>query len=153
MKWGSRQGVLLRAALGAAVVSSVVVGGPARAYCRETVYVDVYEVEVTPERDRYRIGDTAVIEGRVTRTDTGAPVAAADFVVYIPPTRKGFVYTWGKTDAQGHAVVKMKLKRRDVETGPAKIVGRAYQERADATCAQVVEFGETHVPRAFVIEE
>ena len=154
MKLGSKHHLFPRIALCAALVSGMVVAGGATALadCQETIYVDAYEVELEPRRDTYRIGQTALIEGTVTRTDTGAPVAGADFFVYIPPTRKGFVFGWAESDAAGHALLRMKLKRGEVNTGPAKIVGRAQQQRADATCARVVEYGELHLERAFTIE-
>lgn len=155
MELGSKRRLFVRIALSAVFVSGLLVAGgnTALADCQETVYVDAYDLELEPRRDSYRLGQTAVFDGKVTRRDTGGPVAAADFFVYIPPSRKGFVFSWAKSDAAGEAVLRMKLKRSDVETGPAKIVGRAQQERADATCAQVVEYGEIRLDRAFVIEE
>lgn len=155
MELGSKGRLFVRIALCASLVSGLLVagGGTALANCQETVYVDSYEVELEPRRDTYRVGQTAVFDGNVTRSDTGAPVAAADFFVYIPPNRHGFVYGWAATDADGNAVLRMKLKRSEVGTGPATVVGRAQQERADATCANVVEFGEIRLDRAFVIEE
>lgn len=155
MKLGSKRRLFSRIALCAALVSGMVVvsgGASALAHCGETIYVDAYEVELEPRRDTYRVGETALIEGTVTRSDTGAPVVDADFFVYIPPTRKGFVFGWAKSDASGQALLRMKLKRGDVNTGPAKIVGRAQQERADATCARVVEYGELQMERAFTIK-
>ena len=155
MRLGSKHRIFVRVALSAALVSGLVVAGgtTALADCQETIYVDAYVVELEPRRDTYRVGQTAVFDGTVTRRDTGAPVPAADFFVYIPPSRHGFVYGWATTDDSGQAVLRMKLERGEVATGPAKIVGRAQEEKADATCARVVEFGEVQVPRAFVIEE
>ena len=154
MGLGLNRRIFVRIALCAALVTGMVVAGGASALadCGETFYVDAYDVLLEPQRDTYRVGQTAVIEGTVTRSDTGQPVAGADFFVYIPPTRKGFVFGWAKSDAAGHALLRMKLKRGDVNTGPAKIAGRAQQERADATCAQVVEYGEQHLERAFTIK-
>lgn len=155
MELGSNRRLFWRIALCGALVSGLVVtgGGAALADCRETIYVDAYDVVIEPRRDSYRVGQTAVIDGTVTRTDTGAPVADADFFVYIPPTRNSFVYAWSKSDADGNVTLRMKLKKGHVRTGPTKLVGRSQEERADATCAQVVEFGETHLERAFVIQE
>lgn len=155
MELGSKRRLVVRLTLCAALVSGLVVAGGATALadCQETVYVDSYVVELEPRRDAYRVGQTAVFDGKVTRSDTGAPVQAADFFVYIPPTRHGFVYGWAATDASGNAVLRMKLKRSEVGTGPVTVVGRAQQERADATCANVVEYGEIRLDRAFVIEE
>ena len=155
MELGSKRGLFVRVALSAALVSGLVVAGGATALadCRETIYVDAYVVELAPRRDSYRVGQRAVFDGRVTRRDTGAPVDAADFFVYIPPTRGRFVFTWAETDATGAAVLRMKLKRGEVEPGPANVVGRAQQQRADATCADVVEYGEVRLDHAFVIEE
>jgi hypothetical protein len=155
MNPGSKRRLLVRIVLSAVMVSGLVAAGgtTALAECRETVYVDAYVVEVEPRRRVYRIGQTAVFDGKVTRRDTGAPVEAADFFVYIPPTRTGFVFSWARTDAAGEAILRMKLKRSHVETGPSKVVGRGQQERANATCVQVVEYGEIRLDRAFVIEE
>lgn len=147
--------LFVRIALCGVLVSGLVAAGgsTALADCQETIYVDAYEVHLEPQRDTYRVGDTAVVEGIVTRTDTGEPVAGADFYVYIPPTQgRGFVFGWAESDLNGHAVMRMKLKKGDVKTGPAKIVGRAQEERADATCANVVEYGEAHYDRAFTIK-
>lgn len=150
----SNRRLFVRIGLCAALVTGVLVTGNAVAFadCGETIYVDAYDVQLQPRRDSYRVGDTAVIEGTVTRTDTGEPVAGADFFVYIPPT-KGFVYGWAESDLTGHAVIRMKLKKGEVRTGPTKIIGRAQQQRADATCAQIVEYGELHYDRAFVIRD
>lgn len=154
MGLGSSSRLFVRIALCAALVSGLLVAGgtSALADCQETIYVDAYTLELEPRRDSYRVGETAVIDGTVTRTETGEPVAGADFFVYFPPSRKGFVYGWATSDLNGEAVLKMKLKRGDVETGPAKIIGRAQQERADATCARVVEYGELHYDDAFVVK-
>lgn len=154
MKNRSDRRLFSRVALCAALVSGLVFAGGATALadCQETIYVDAYEITLDPRRDVYRVGDTAVVDGTVTRTDTGEPVAGADFFVYIPPTRKGFVFGWAESDLSGQAVLRMKLEKDEVQTGPAKIVGRAQQERADATCARVVEYGELHYERAFVIK-
>ncbi|MDQ4126043.1 MAG: hypothetical protein M3134_10680 [Actinomycetota bacterium] len=155
MELGSKRRLFVRIALCVALVSGLSIAGGATALadCQETVYVDSYVVELEPRRETYRVGQTAVFDGKVTRSDTGAPVGAADFFVYIPPTRHGFVYGWAATDADGEAVLRMKLKRSEVGTGPAKVVGRAQKERADATCARVVEYGEVQLDRAFMIEE
>ncbi|HEX2294075.1 MAG TPA: hypothetical protein VHN37_02070 [Actinomycetota bacterium] len=155
MRPEAKHRLFVRIALSAALVAGTFVAGSSAALadCGETVYVDAYDVELEPRRKTYRIGDTAVFDGAVTRTDTGMPVSEASFFVYIPPTRKGFVVGWSKTDGDGEAVLKMKLRKGDVETGPATVVGRAQQERADATCAQVVEYGEIELQPAFRIKK
>lgn len=155
MKLRSQRRLFFRIGLCAALVSGLMVAGGATALadCQETIYVDAYEVALEPRSDRYRIGQTALIDGTVTRSDTGEPVSGADFFVYIPPTRHGFVYGWAESDSSGNVLLRMKLKRSEVRTGPAKIIGRAQEQRADAQCAQIVEYGELHLERAFVIEE
>lgn len=149
----SNRRVFFRIALCAALVSGALVTGGATALadCQEQIYVDAYDVQLEPRRDAYRVGDTALIDGTVTRKDTGAPVSGVDFFVYIPPSRHGFVYGWTQTDSSGNALLRMKLKRGEVATGATKIVGRAQEERADATCAQIIEYGELHLDRAFSI--
>lgn len=143
-----------RIVLGGALVAGMLVAGGTSALAEcETVWVDAYDVEMQTDRTSYRVGESALIAASVTRTDTGAPVAGADFVAYVMGKRSGFVYTWGTTDADGRALVKLKLKKGEIELGPAKLVGRGWSETAaDTACASVVEFGEQQVRNAFVVK-
>ena len=135
----------------AALASSVVVVGsaPASADC-ESIWVEAYEVELEIGRKVYRIGETARVEGTVTRADTGAPVAGADFVAILP-FKKSMVIDVERTDSSGHAVAKLRLKRKYVRPGPARLWAVAYDKVADTTCAEVLEYGEKRLRKACVI--
>lgn len=153
MKVVSNRRLSLRVALCAALVSGLVVtgGSSALADC-EAVWVDVYEVQVEVGRATYRVGDTAVVDATVTRSDTGAPVADANFVAIVSGPRKGWAFGWNKTDADGRATARMKLKKGEVTPGPMDLRAVAYEETADTTCAQVYEYGETEIDEAFVVK-
>ena len=137
----------------AALVSGLVVAGGSSALADcETVWVEVYDVQVGVDRSTYRLGDTVTVDATVTRSDTGAPVANTDFVAIATGRRDGWVFGWNKTDAQGHVIARMKLKKDEVETGPMDLRAVALQETADAaSCAQVYEYGETKIKKAFVV--
>ncbi len=143
----------LRIVLCAALVGGIVAasGSTALAEC-ETVWVPAYDVELDVRRAAYRLGDTAVIDVTVTRTDTGVAVDRAAAIVYIPPTGDTFVFGGAYTDDSGHAVVRLKLKKKEVRPGPVTIVGRGQKQAADAaSCAQVMEYGEKRLEDAFVV--
>ena len=153
MKPGSKR-LFFRIGPCAALVSglSIAGGSSALAAC-ETVWVDVYDVGVEVGRAEYRIGDTAIVEATVTRRDTGAPVEDADFAAIATGARKGWVFGWDRTDDQGHATARIKLKKDAVRPGPMDLRAVALEQTADAaSCAQVYEYGETEVDEAFVVK-
>jgi hypothetical protein len=142
----------LRIGLCVAVMAGLLAGGaaPASADC-ESIWVEAYTVKLDVGRKVYRVGDTARVEGTVTRTQTGAPVAGAKFVAIVP-FEDAMLVNMKKTDAAGRAEAELKLKRRAVELGPARLHAIAYYEVADTTCASVVEYGEKKLRKAFVIK-
>ena len=154
MKVGSKRRLTLRAGLCAALVSGLVVSGGSSALADcETVWVEVYDVQVDVGRSKYHLGDTVVVDATVTRSDSGAPVADAEFVAVATGARKGWVFGWNRTDAQGHATARMKLKKDQVKPGPMDLRAVAFEETADAaSCAQVYEYGEKKVKKAFVVK-
>ena len=145
----------LRIGLCAALVSGLLIAGGSSALAAcETVWVDVYDVQVEVGRSTYRLGETAVVDAVVTRTETGDPVAGADFVVIATGARKGWVFGWDETDAEGRATARLKLKKKTFRPGPIDLRAVAMEQRADAaSCAQVYEYGETIVENAFVVKE
>lgn len=153
MKRGWKQGLWARVALCAALVAGLVAAGGATASAAcESVWIEAYDVDVEVERRKYSVGDTVGVHGTVTRKDTGAPVGGAWFVVIVP-FRKTLLIEYSETDAAGRADVGIKLSKGDVEPGWAKLRAVAYYEVADvASCAQVTEYGEKRLRRAFFIE-
>lgn len=143
-----------RIAMSAALVGGLVAGAdPVALAACETVYVPAFDVRLDPRRDTYRLGETALVDVTVTRTDTGTPVADAPTIVYIRPNRDGFVFGGAYTDDSGEAVVRLKLKKKVVRPGPATIHARSEKGTSDPTsCAEVVEFGEARRPNAFVVK-
>lgn len=154
MKVGTKRRLSFRIGLCAALVSGVVVaGGPAAlADCAETVWVETYEVQVEAERDVYRAGETARLDATVVHQDTRAPIEGATFVAYVSNLKKGWLYGFGKTDADGHTSARLKLRKKSVRPGPVEVRSIAYKMSVDATCAQLVEFGERTLKRAFVVK-
>jgi hypothetical protein len=148
----SKLHVAPRIALCAAVLSGILVTGatPASAEC-ETIWVEAYTVTLDVGRRVYRVGDTARVEAKVTRNDTGAPVAGATFAALVP-FRKTMLVDVDETNAAGRAVAELKLKKKSVRPGPARLYSIAYYEVADATCARLVEYGEKKLRKAFVIK-
>lgn len=117
----------------------------------ETVTAPTYEVSLEVGRRTYRVGDTARVEATVTRIETGTPVEDIPFFAIVP-FRKAMVLDYEMTDASGHAVVELELRRRYVRLGPARLIGIAHDEVAGTTCATVVEHGEKRIRNAFVIK-
>ena len=144
--------VPLRLALCGALVSGVLAGSaaPVSAAC-ETVWVKAYDVDLEIERKVYRVGDTARVEATVTRKDTGAPVASANFWAALL-FEDSMVFDFDETDTSGLAVTDLKLKKKHVELGPARLLALAVFEVADAQCAALVEYGEKRMRKAFVIK-
>lgn len=145
-------GHLLRIGLCATLVSAVLTGsaGSAGASC-ETVWIHAYDVDLEVARDVYRVGETARVDATVTRKDTGAPVSDARFFAVLPFERS-VVFDFDETDAAGHAEAALKLRKKDVELGPARLWTLAYYRVADAQCATVVEYGKRNLRRAFTIK-
>lgn len=141
-------GAVLCGVLSAPVVSPATA---AAAPACESVWVRSYDVSLEVDRDTYRIGDTVRVDATVTRIDTGMPVAGVEFVALVP-YRKSLVLDYERTDAAGHAVAELELKRKHVRPGPARLIGIAYEEVADVTCARVVEYGEKRIRKAFVVK-
>ncbi len=150
----TKSSLSLRFGLCAALVSGLLFtgGGTSLARC-ETVWLDVYDVRVEVGRKTYHFGETAVVEATVTRTDTGSPVEGADFVAIVTGSRKGWIFGWDDTDATGRATARLKLKKSRFNPGPVKLRAIGFKETADAaSCAQVVEYGEKRLRRAFVVK-
>ena len=145
---------LSRILLCAALVSGVVVagGGTASAEC-EQIWLKVYDVEVDAERKTYRVGETARVEAMVTRKDGGAPVQDAPFGLIVTNWRKGWLFGFDETDAQGRADMALELRRNRVKLGPVNVVALAYKEIADvASCVQIGEYGKKRARKLFTIE-
>lgn len=153
MRLGSKRRLSVRIALCAALVSgAVVVGGSAALADCETVMVDVYEVDLEIARKSYRVGETVPIGATVTRRETGTPVEGALFAAIVTTGRNDYVVGWNETDAAGEAVARLKLERKNVKPGPAKLRSIAYKESVDATCAQLVEYGKKNLKNAFYVK-
>ncbi|MDQ4026406.1 MAG: hypothetical protein M3217_13105 [Actinomycetota bacterium] len=146
LRWAGTRVALCAALIGGGLFTGAAAAAPS---C-ETVWVRSYHVSLDVGRDTYRIGDIVRVEARVTRNDTGTPVAGAKFVAIVP-YREALVLAVEKTDAAGRAVAELELKRRYVSPGPARLIGIAYNEVADTTCATVVEYGKKTLRRAFVV--
>ena len=141
-----------RIATCAALVSTVLFTGAASAGTTcETVWVESYDVSLEVGRKVYHFGDTARIDATVTRKDTGTPVAGVKFVAIVP-YRDTMLLDIEETDVNGHATAELKLRRKDVQPGPANLRGIAYEEVAGNMCASVVEYGEKRIRRAFVVK-
>jgi hypothetical protein len=153
MRLGSKRRLSVRIALCAALVSgAVVVGGSTALADCETVMVDVYDVDLEIARDTYRVGETVPIVATVKREDTGTPVEGAMFAAIVTTGRNDWVVGWNETDVAGEAVAKVKLERKNVRPGPAKLRSIAYKESVDATCAQLVEYGKKDLRNAFYVK-
>ena len=124
--------------------------GAASAPACETVSAPTYDVSLEVGRKTYRVGDTVRVEATVTRIETGTPAEDVPFIAIVP-YRRALILDYDHTDASGHAVVHLKLRRRYVRTGPAKLWGIAHDEVAGTTCATVVEHGEKRIKNAFVV--
>ncbi|MFN2586791.1 MAG: hypothetical protein ABR613_01550 [Actinomycetota bacterium] len=147
MRFRSLWLALCTALVGGGLLSGAAVAAPD---C-ETVWVRSYDVALDVGRKVYRIGETVRVEATVTRRDTGTPAANVKFVAIVP-YRKALLVDIEMTDSAGRAVAKLKLKREHVRPGPARLVGIAYDEVAETTCATVVEYGQKRIRKAFVVK-
>ncbi|HEX2195521.1 MAG TPA: hypothetical protein VHJ76_01235 [Actinomycetota bacterium] len=144
-------GIVLCAAL---VSGLLVTGRTALAADCETVWLPVYDLEVEVGRDVYHFGDTARVDVTVTHTDTGTAVEDASVLAYVPYFENdGFVAGWDRTDASGHAVAYLELKRKHLRPGPTKLRVIGMKTTSDpTTCVQVVEYGEVRLRKAFTVK-
>jgi hypothetical protein len=79
-------------------------------------------------RDYYRIGRTAVIDIWATDAITGMPAGDVDAGALVQQGKRDKVVVGlTKTDAEGHAVVRLRLKRSVVEPGWARTTAAAWQ--------------------------
>ncbi|MDQ3951478.1 MAG: hypothetical protein M3279_00735 [Actinomycetota bacterium] len=146
---------LARILLCATLVSGLVVagGGTAAAEC-ETVSVEVYDVRLDIGRKTYHVGETVRVDATVTRKQTETPVHGAMFGVLVMNSRKErAIFGFGETNAAGHATARLELRKKDVRVGPVDLFALAYKRAVDlAGCAQVTEYGQKRVRKAFVVE-
>jgi hypothetical protein len=153
MMLGSKRRLFTRIALCAALVSSALVTASTAALADcETVWIEVYTVDLDARQKSYEVGDTALLDVTVTREDTGTPVEDATVVAFVENSKRGFIVGWVPTDAAGHATVPLKLTKKNVRLGPAKIRSVGFKDSVNATCASLTEFGKKRLRNAFVVK-
>ncbi len=137
----------------------------AAAHCGAFEYVSLHtlRVEMKPHKKAYKIGDTAKIDLKVTRTFEKDPTGSGTPlpVPYSEPAQDVFVgvglrvgdvflFGLGMTDADGQTTVDVVIQ--DYATpGWANVDGFAQKITAESPCLTVQELGFASGPRMFKI--
>lgn len=94
--------------------------------CTADPFVDSFDVAAKARRDVYRIGETALIDVLVTDRFTGTPQEDVDVGVFVEGKGDRVVLDASKTDQNGHALLRLRLKRSHVEPGWAEAFAAAW---------------------------
>ena len=123
---------------------------PARdASCADS-YVPAFEITAEARRDTYRLGQTAVIDLRVTDRFTGRPQSNTWAGLMMDGRRDKILFGYDKTDDEGRAVVRIRLKRTALEPGWARAHAAAWEPvNSPAYCTG--RYGERSYRRLFRI--
>ena len=120
---------------------------------RERVLIHNFHIEAEPERKVYLVGETAVVNGTITRPAREDPAGGG--VEYDPPESEpagdvnvgiglesgdSFRFGFGVTDADGKVDLKIKLDE-DTEPGTVNIRIYAWKRQVDTPCLIVDEYG------------
>ena len=111
-------------------------------------YLDSFDVTAKARRARYSIGQTALIDVRVTDRVTGAPQAGADVGVMIDGKGDKHVLGAAQTGSDGKALVRVPLKPRYVEPGWARSYVAAW-ENVNTPVYGTGRYGTREYPRLF----
>ncbi len=137
----------------AAAAASALSGPPARAStdCGDTE-VQSYDLEVSSDRSRYEVGETAVVRVQVNHTSDRAAQGSAlekDIDVLVAAEVGDVLLAGGgTTNDQGVARVRLRIKRH-TPAGKADVRAYANESRAEAPCLRVTERGSKSVSRLF----
>ncbi len=94
--------------------------------CASDQSIDSFDVVAEARRDVYRIGETALVDVWVTDKVTGAPQQDVDAGVVVEGRGDRAVFDVSKTDEEGHALLRLRLKRSDVSPGWARSFAGAW---------------------------
>ena len=127
----------------------------------ETIGLRTFRLEVKPDKRSYKVGDVAKIHVTVTRPAEEDPFGQG--IPLDPPNtypaegvnvgiglRIGDVFLFGHnvTDAEGHAVVSIKIASY-APAGKATADTYSWYTQFDSPCARVEENGYTSIPNIF----
>lgn len=133
------------------------------AACAETVALKTFHLVVKGQKKVYKVGDTAKIEVMVTRPGHEDPAGLG--IYQEPPEsfpaenvnagiglRVGDVFLFGHsmTDAQGKAVVEVKLESW-TPAGTAIADAFAWNTQVDTPCLRIEENGYQQKPNVFKV--
>lgn len=138
------------------LVAAVVLGGvlvepvSARTACAGAAYAQTFDVTAAARRPVYRIGETAIVDLFVSDSVTGMPVSDADAGLLIRGRGKRSVFGFDKTDAEGHTVLRLSLRRSKARPGWARALAAAW-ESIDTPAYCTGRYGSREYPRLFRI--
>lgn len=95
--------------------------------CTPNQSIDSFDVVAKARRDVYRIGETALVDVRVTDSLTGEPQEDVDAGVFVEGKGDRAVLDVSKTDDNGHVLLRLRLKRSHVEPGWARAWAAAWE--------------------------
>jgi hypothetical protein len=153
--------------VGSASAAPVPCSGYAKQVMRhglEQVQVKTLNLEVSPVKESYEIGDVAKFQANVTRPAKEDPLGQGIPMdrPYVTPAEgvfigvglmfKGGVFLpgFGVTDANGDAVMKVKIQKY-VKPGTVHASFFAWKTMADAPCARIDETAYLPVPDIFSV--
>jgi len=135
------------------IVGTLAVFGPASpAHSSCTAYqsAETFDVEAKARRDVYKVGDTALVDVWVTDKLTGTPQNDVNAGVVVEGKRDRAIVDVAETDENGHALVRLRLKRSHVEPGWAKALAAAWDPiNTPAYCTG--RYGYREYPKLFFI--
>lgn len=110
--------------LGAAVPTPASAAGVA---CTPNESVDSFDVVAKARHDVYRIGETALVDVRVTDSITGEPQEDVDAGVFVEGKGDRVILDVSKTNERGRVLLRLRLERSHVEPGWARAWAGAWE--------------------------
>ena len=120
--------------------------------CPTDQYVESFDVVARARRQVYRIGETALVQVRVTDSVTGQPQPGIDAAVFIEGRGNHAVGDAAETNERGRARLRLKLARRQTKAGDASALAAAW-EPINTPVYCTGRYGYRHYPKLFLIKE
>ena len=113
-------------------------------------YAETFHITADARRKSYRIGQTALVDVRVTDKLTGQPEDGVNTGVFVQGRRDKVVFGVSKTDGDGSALLHLRLKRSATRPGWARGTAVA-SEAMDTPVYCTGRYGDRTYKRLFFI--